>query len=50
MANDKPVTIPALGRQGFSLGRLYDLSTHQIYVRKLWDEAELTVWVRTSEG
>ena len=42
MANDKPVTIPALGRQGFSLGRLYDLSTHQIYVRKLWDEAELT--------
>ena len=42
MANDKPVTIPALGRPGFSLGRLYDLSTHQIYVRKLWDEAQLT--------
>ena len=41
MANDRPVTIPALGRQGFSLGRLYDLSTHQIYVRKLWDEDEL---------
>ena len=41
MANDKPVTIPALGRQGFSLGRLYDLSTHQIYVKKLWNEAEL---------
>ena len=41
MANDRPVTIPALGRQGFSLGRLYDLSTHQIYVKKLWNEAEL---------
>ena len=42
MANDRPVTIPALGREGFSLGRLYDLSTHQIYVRALWDEEELT--------
>ena len=42
MANDRPVTIPALGRQGFSLGCLYDLSTHQIYARKLWDEEELT--------
>ena len=42
MSNDRPVTIPALGRQGFSLGCLYDLSAHQIYVRKLWDEAELT--------
>ena len=42
MSNDKPVTIPALGRQGFSLGCLYDLSAHQIYVRKLWDEDELT--------
>ena len=41
MANDKPVTIPALGRQGFSLGRLYDLSTHQIFIRALWDEEEL---------
>ena len=41
MANDRPVTIPALGRQGFSLGCLYDLSTHQIYARKLWDEDEL---------
>ena len=41
MANDTPVTIPALGRQGFSLGCLYDLSTHQIYPRKLWDEEEL---------
>jgi len=41
MANDRPVTIPALGRQGFSLGCLYDLSTHQIYARKLWDEEEL---------
>ena len=41
MGNDRPVTIPALGRQGFSLGCLYDLSTHQIYVRKLWDEEEL---------
>ena len=41
MSDDKEVTIPALGRQGFSLGRLYDLSTHQIYVRKLWDEDEL---------
>ena len=41
MANDRPVTIPALGRQGFSLGCLYDLSTHQIYPRKLWDEEEL---------
>ena len=42
MSNDKPVTIPALGRQGFSLGCLYDLRTHQNYVRKLWNEAELT--------
>ena len=41
MANDAPVTIPALGRQGFSLGCLYDLSAHQIYVQKLWDEEEL---------
>ena len=41
MANDRPVTIPALGREGFSLGRLYDLSTHEIYVKKLWNEAEL---------
>ena len=41
MGNDRPVTIPALGRQGFSLGCLYDLSTHQIYPRKLWDEEEL---------
>ena len=41
MSNDRPVTIPALGRHGFSLGRLYDLSTHQIYDRKLWDEEEL---------
>ena len=42
MANDRPVTIPALGREGFSLGRLYDLSTHQIFIRALWDEEELT--------
>ena len=41
MGNDRPVTIPALGRQGFSLGCLYDLSTYQIYARKLWDEEEL---------
>ena len=41
MANDALVTIPALGRQGFSLGCLYDLSAHQIYVQKLWDEEEL---------
>ena len=41
MANDTAVTIPALGRQGFSLGCLYDLSAHQIYARKLWDEEEL---------
>ena len=41
MANYAPVTIPALGRQGFSLGCLYDLSAHQIYVQKLWDEEEL---------
>ena len=26
---------------GFSLGFVYDLSAHQIYVRKLWDEEEL---------
>ena len=25
-----------------SLGCLYDLSSHQIYARKLWDEEELT--------
>ena len=42
MANDGPVTIPALGRQALSLGCLYDLSSHQIYPRKLWDEEELT--------
>ena len=41
MAYDRPVTILALGRQGFSLGCLYDLSTYQIYARKLWDEEEL---------
>ena len=41
MANDKPVVIPVLGRPGFSLGCLYDLSTHVVYVRKLWDEEEL---------
>ena len=41
MGNNRPVTIPALGRQGFSLGCLYDLSRHQTYVKKLWDEAEL---------
>ena len=41
MANDRPVTIPALGRQ-FSLGNIYDLSTHQIHAAKLWDEEELT--------
>ena len=41
MGNDRPVTIPALGRQGFSLGCLYDLSTHQIYAQKLWEEDEL---------
>ena len=41
MANNRPVTIPALGRQGFSIGCLYDLSTHQTYVKKLWNEAEL---------
>jgi len=41
MANYRPVTIPALGRQ-FSLGNLYDLSTHQIHTAKLWDEEELT--------
>ena len=34
--------IPALGRQALSLGCLYDLSSHQIYPRKLWDEEELT--------
>ena len=39
--NDKPVVIPVLGRPGFSLGCLYDLSTHVVYVRKLWDEEEL---------
>ena len=42
MSNDRPVTIPALGKQGFGLGCLYDLSAHQLYVRKLWDEDELT--------
>ena len=42
MSNDRPVTIPALGKQGFGLGCLYDLSAHQVYVRKLWDEDELT--------
>ena len=42
MSDDKEVTIPALGRQGFALGCLYDLTAHQIYVKKLWDEAELT--------
>jgi len=42
MANDGPVTIPALGRQALSLGCLYDLSSHQIFARKLWDEEELT--------
>ena len=41
MANDKPVVIPFLGRPGFSLGCLYDLSTHTVYVRKLWNEEEL---------
>ena len=41
MANDKPVVIPVLGRPGFSLGCLYDLSTHTVYVRKLWNEEEL---------
>ena len=41
MANDKPVAIPVLGRPGFSLGCLYDLSTHTVYVRKLWNEEEL---------
>ena len=41
MANDQAVTIPALGRQGFSLGCLYDLTTHQIYQQKLWDEDDL---------
>ena len=41
MANKTTVTIPALGRQGFSLGCLYDLTTHQIDPRKLWDEDEL---------
>ena len=41
MGNDKPVVIPVLGRPGFSLGCLYDLSTHTVYVRKLWDEEEL---------
>ena len=39
--NDSPVTIHALGRQGFTLGCLYDLSKNQIYARKLWDEEEL---------
>ena len=42
MSNERPVTIPALGRQALSLGCLYDLSTHQIFARKLWDEDELT--------
>ena len=41
MGNDKPVVIPVLGRPGFSLGCLYDLSTHTVYVRKLWNEEEL---------
>ena len=41
MANKTTVEIPALGRQGFSLGCLYDLTTHQIDPRKLWDEDEL---------
>ena len=35
------VEIPALGRQGFSLGCLYDLTTHKISPIKLWDEEEL---------
>ena len=39
--NERTVTIPALGRHGFSLGCLYDLSSHQIDPRKLWDEDEL---------
>jgi len=39
---DRTVTIPALGRQALSLGCLYDLSSHQIFARKLWDEEELT--------
>ena len=41
MSNDRVVTIPALGRQGFTLGCLYDLTTHQIFQQKLWDETEL---------
>ena len=40
--SDTTVTIPALGRQGFSLGCLYDLSTNQIDPRKLWNEDQLT--------
>merc|ERR1719458_1498418 len=35
------VEIPALGRPGFSLGCLYDLTTHQVSPIKLWDEEEL---------
>jgi len=39
--SDRTVTIPALGRQGFSLGCLYDLSTNQVDPRKLWNEDQL---------
>ena len=51
MGNDKPVVIPVLGRPGFSLGCLYDLSTHTVYVRKLWDTRVLAniYWVDTRD-
>ena len=40
-ASDETVTIPALGRQGLSLGCLYDLTKNQTYVTNLWTQEQL---------
>ena len=40
-ASGKTVTIPALGRQGLSLGCLYDLTRNQTYVTNLWSKDQL---------
>ena len=40
-ASDEPVKIPALGRQGLSIGCLYDLTKNQAYVTNLWTQEEL---------
>ena len=37
----KTVSIPALGRQGLSLGCLYDLTSNQVYVQNLWTKEQL---------